>query len=58
MSWELIERLGQRFPEIEPFPRAGEPAKSPGGAGGTSRAHSAAGRGRAGRAAHSPSAET
>jgi len=29
MSWELIERLGQRFPEIEPFPRAGEPAKSP-----------------------------
>jgi NADH-quinone oxidoreductase subunit C len=23
MSWELVERLRQRFPEIEPFPRVG-----------------------------------
>jgi len=28
MSWELVERLRQRFPGVEPFPREGEPAKS------------------------------
>ncbi len=27
MSWELVERLRQRFPGVEPFPREGEPAK-------------------------------
>ena len=23
MSWDLVERLRQRFPEVEPFPREG-----------------------------------
>src|SRR3990170_3730154 len=26
MSWELVERLRQRFPEVEPFPREGAAA--------------------------------
>ena len=28
MSWELVERLRQRFPGIEPFPREGAPAEA------------------------------
>ena len=28
MSWELVERLRQRFPEVEPFPREGAPAEA------------------------------
>ena len=28
MSWDLVERLRQRFPEIEPFPREGAPAEA------------------------------
>ncbi|MDR7518544.1 MAG: NADH-quinone oxidoreductase subunit C [Armatimonadota bacterium] len=30
MSWELVERLRERFPEIEPFPREAGDAESPG----------------------------
>jgi NADH-quinone oxidoreductase subunit C len=29
VSWELVERLRERFPGVEPFPREGEQAKSP-----------------------------
>jgi len=28
VSWELVERLRQRFPEVEPFPREGAPAEA------------------------------
>ncbi len=28
MSWDLVERLRQRFPEVEPFPREGVPAEA------------------------------
>ena len=28
MSWELVERLRQRFPEVEPFPRESAPAEA------------------------------
>jgi len=28
VSWELVERLRQRFPGIEPFPREGAPAEA------------------------------
>lgn len=31
MSWSLVERLRQRFPEIEPFPREGGPGEAAGG---------------------------
>lgn len=29
MSWDLAERLRERFPEVELFPRPGEPAHAP-----------------------------
>jgi len=28
VSWDLVERLRQRFPEVEPFPREGVPAEA------------------------------
>ncbi len=28
MSWDLVERLRQRFPEVEPFPRESVPAEA------------------------------
>ncbi len=37
MSWDLVERLRQRFPEVEPFPREGGE-----GAGSATERHSAA----------------
>ncbi len=36
MSWDLVERLRQRFPEVEPFPHEGA-----GGTASTSEGHSA-----------------
>jgi len=39
VSWELVERLRQRFPEVEPFPREG----GPGGTPSATERHSASG---------------